>query len=120
MKISTAISYGLLVALCGALLVTSRPAAGQGAAARTGPAIPRTADGESLADFQLNTRLFKNRCSYMIYSEAFRGLPAAVKSRVIAGLRKILESPVAEDRSKSITVSERQRIVRILRGTGIW
>lgn len=83
-------------------------------------AIPRTAAGDSLADFQLNTRLFKNRCSYMIYSEAFVALPDAVKNRVIGRLRKIMESATAEGAHPEIKVPERQRIARILDETGVW
>jgi hypothetical protein len=80
---------------------------------------PRTAGGESLADFQLNTRLFKNRCSYMVYSDAFEGLPETVKGRVIAGLRKVLQGPVADDCHKDIKPAERERILRILTETGV-
>ena len=82
--------------------------------------IPHTAGGESLGDFQLNGRLFKNRCSYMIYSEAFRLLPDAVKSRVITGLRKIIESPTTDDAHADMKLPERHRIARILDETGVW
>lgn len=83
-------------------------------------AIPRTAAGDSLADFQLNTRLFKNRCSYMIYSEAFRSLPDAVKTKVLVNLRKIFTSAAVDDEHPEIKVPERRRIARILDETGIW
>ena len=83
-------------------------------------AVPRTAAGDSLADFQLNTRLFKNRCSYMIYSEAFGALPDAVKNRVTGHLRKIMEAQTAEDAHAEIKLPERRRIARILDETGIW
>jgi hypothetical protein len=82
--------------------------------------FPRTADGRSLADFELNSRLFKYRCSYMIYSEAFKQLPDAVKSRVVAGLKKVLESPSAEDAYPDLKLTERRRIARILDETGAW
>jgi hypothetical protein len=82
--------------------------------------VPRTVEGASLADFQLNTRLFKNRCSYMIYSGAFAALPEPVKGRVVARLRKIMESNTADDEHPEIKVPERQRIARILDETGIW
>lgn len=83
-------------------------------------AIPRTEEGDSLADFQLNTRLFKYRCSYMIYSEAFRGLPDAVRTRVISRLKEIFQSPTANDSHPDIKAPERQRISRILGETGVW
>lgn len=81
--------------------------------------IPQTEDGESLVDFQLNTRLFKNRCSFMVYSEAFRGLPDAVKSRVTAKLRAILEADPADDAYGDLKASERRRVLRILEATKI-
>jgi hypothetical protein len=82
--------------------------------------LPRTRQGESLADFQLNSRLFKNRSSYMIYSEAFVGLPEAVKSRVIQGLKKILEADGIDDEYPNMKLSERRRTAKILDDTGIW
>lgn len=82
--------------------------------------IPRTAAGDSLADFQLNTRLFKYHCSYMIYSEAFRSLPAGVKTRVISRLKEIFQSSAATDKYPEIKTPERQRISRILTETGVW
>ncbi|GAA5124361.1 hypothetical protein JIN84_12570 [Luteolibacter yonseiensis] len=82
-------------------------------------AIPRTAAGDSLADFQLNTRLFKYHCSYMVYSEAFRSLPDAVKTRVISRLQKVFLSTTANTHPE-IKIPERQRIARILDETGVW
>jgi hypothetical protein len=37
----------------------------------------RDAEGASLKDLDLETRMFKYRCSYMIYSPAFQGLPTS-------------------------------------------
>jgi hypothetical protein len=82
--------------------------------------IPRTTEGESLADFQLNSRLFKNRCSFMIYSEAFAGLPDAVKSRVLQGLKKVIEADAIYDGYPDMKLSERRRTAKILRETGVW
>lgn len=85
-----------------------------------GATIPRGSSGDSLADFQLNTRLFKNRCSYMIYSGAFRSLPDSVKSRVIAKLKAVFDSTEAVDAYPQIKLSERRRIASILRDTGVF
>jgi hypothetical protein len=82
--------------------------------------VPRTKNGESLADFQLNGRLFKNRCSYMIYSAAFSELPDAVKTRVIAGLKKVLDAPHSDDTYPRMKLLERRKIARILHETGVW
>ena len=82
--------------------------------------IPRSASGNSLADFQLDSRIFKNRCSFMIYSEAFAALPPSVKQRVIAKLKNVLESKDARDDFRYLKLSERKRIAEILRDTGVF
>lgn len=52
----------------------------------------KTEKGKSLRDFRLYGRIFKNRCSYMVHSLAFKGLPDMVKERVFFHLRHALES----------------------------
>lgn len=44
----------------------------------------------SLRDLDLQTRLFKYRCSYMIYSPAFEALPAAARQAVYKRMREVL------------------------------
>ena len=83
-------------------------------------AIPHTADGHSLAEFHLNGRIFKHRCSYMIYSEAFRELPIPIKSRVIARLKNIMGADNAADEYPAIKLPERRRISKILHETAVW
>lgn len=73
--------------------------------------------GRSLRQFDLETRLFKYRCSYLIYSEAFDGLPKAVKERLYRRLWDVLipaGPPAPFDR---IPRPERMAIVEILRET---
>lgn len=53
---------------------------------------PETKEGKSLVDLRLYSRLFRYRCSYMIYSKAFRSLPPLVKERVFVHLREHLEA----------------------------
>jgi len=43
--------------------------------------------GRSLRELDLQTRLFKYRCSYMIYSPAFDALPEQARDAVFAGIR---------------------------------
>lgn len=77
--------------------------------------FPRTAAGESLADFRLYDRIFKNRCSYMIYSASFRDLPPRVKQAVFVRLKAVLEG---EDPAFDwLKASERKRIQGILAET---
>jgi hypothetical protein len=73
-----------------------------------------TTDGRSLKDFQLLTRLFKNPCSYMIYSKMFDALPVQLKNEIYAQLLRVLNG---EDQSKDfahLSMSERQYIKEIL------
>ncbi len=79
--------------------------------------FPKTKDGRSLADFQLNDRIFKHRCSYMIYSKTFESLPPRIKSAVIARLHQVLESDPAEGNHPAIKSSERRKIIAILSET---
>ena len=48
---------------------------------------PRDRRGRSLRDLDLHTRLFKYRCSYMIYSPAFDALPAEARAAFLARLK---------------------------------
>jgi hypothetical protein len=51
---------------------------------------PRDRRGRSLREFDLNTRLFRYRLSYMIYSDLFDAMPASLRTRVYARLREVL------------------------------
>lgn len=53
-------------------------------------------DGFSLKDFSLENHLFKNRCSYMIYTPVFGGLPRELKERVYYGISKALRGTNAD------------------------
>lgn len=74
--------------------------------------FPKCKDGESLAEFRLYGRIFKNRCSYMVYSEAFKGMPVALKQKVIARMKRVLAGE--EEGFEYLKKSERERIAKIL------
>ncbi len=78
---------------------------------------PRDAAGHALRDFQLRDRLFAQRCSFLIYSEAFRALPATLKRRVLERLRAALVSRDPSDRYAYLDAAEKQRIHDILVAT---
>ncbi len=80
-----------------------------------GRRCPKTADGHSLADFRLYGRIFKHRCSYMVYSDAFRELPKGVKDRVLAKMRSALSG--ADPDIDWLSASERKKIEQILAET---
>jgi hypothetical protein len=52
----------------------------------------RDRKGRSLRELDLHTRLFKYRCSYMIYSPAFDALPSAARHAVYRRMREVLET----------------------------
>jgi hypothetical protein len=51
---------------------------------------PRDKKGRSLRELDLHTRLFKYRCSYMIYSPAFDALPPEAKSAMLKRMRELI------------------------------
>lgn len=75
------------------------------------------ADGSSLKDFDLRTHLFKHRCSYMIYSSAFQGLPPIMKQRVYRRIRQALDVNKSEVEFAYLASAEKGRIRAILNET---
>jgi len=57
---------------------------------------PRDHRGRSLREFDLQSRLMRYRCSYMIYSEAFDALPPAARQAIYQRMRKTLPPPTIE------------------------
>lgn len=78
---------------------------------------PQTKDGRSLKDFQLLNRLFKYRCSYMVYSLTFKNLMPQLKETVLTNLWNVLDGKDAEGRYAHLTASERKNIQKILAET---
>ncbi len=75
---------------------------------------PRTGDGRSLKDLQLLTRLFKHRCSYMIYSLTFKNLMPQLKQTVYDDLWAALRGDDAGHRYSYLSPCERRNILKIL------
>lgn len=73
--------------------------------------------GRSLKDFDLRTRLFTHRCSYMIYSESFDSLPADLKNGVLRRLNAILTAPTPPRKFAHLPAAERSAIRDILLST---
>ncbi len=78
---------------------------------------PRDAKGRSLRDFDLETRLFKYPCSYLIYSDAFEQLPAKLKERIYERLFEILDGEDSSGAYEKISPESRQAIREILVAT---
>ncbi|MGE3310094.1 MAG: hypothetical protein AB7O66_09000 [Limisphaerales bacterium] len=80
----------------------------------------RKVEGRSLRDLNLKTRLFEHRCSFMIHSSAFDGLPRIVKDRILRRLGSLLRGDEEEPREgpgSKIPREERNRIRQVLGGT---
>jgi len=78
-----------------------------------------SANGFSLRDPELATRLFRFRCSYMIYSLGFSGMPAEMQRRVFQGLSRALKETGAPANFDYLPNSEKRAIREILQTTGI-
>ncbi len=78
---------------------------------------PRDKQGRSLRDFDLQTRLFKHSCSYLIYSEAFDALPERMKAHLYQRLWDILSGKDANPEFARLTAKDRKAILEILRDT---
>ena len=77
--------------------------------------FPQSKRGDSLAEFRLYGRIFKNRCSYMVYSDAFKGMPALLRKKVIARMKRVVAGE--EKGFEYLKKSELKRIDTILRET---
>jgi hypothetical protein len=77
----------------------------------------RADDGSSLKDFVLEGHLFKNRCSYLIYSDSLLGLPSQLKRRIYDRLSHALRLSAPDPRYAYLDGAECDRIVEILRQT---
>lgn len=73
--------------------------------------------GRSLRDFDLERRIFKYPCSYLIHSSAFRSLPDLVKEHVYRRLWEILTGRDKSDDFAHLSSADRQAIHEILRDT---
>ncbi len=73
--------------------------------------------GRSLKDFDLRTRLFTWRCSYMVYSRAFDALPPALGKTVARRLGEVLSAPEPPAKFRHLPVAERTAIREILAAT---
>jgi hypothetical protein len=78
---------------------------------------PADTKGRSLRQLDLDRRLMRYPCSYMIYSDAFSALPDTAKSLVYRRLWQVLSGQDKNARYAHISPADRQAIVEILRDT---
>jgi hypothetical protein len=78
---------------------------------------PRDRKGRSLRELDLDRRLFRYPCSYLIYSPAFDALPAAAKEAVYRRMWEILSGAATDKIYGRLSKTDRQAIVEIMRDT---
>jgi hypothetical protein len=70
---------------------------------------PTDSKGRSLRQFDLERRMMKYPCSYMIYSPAFEALPAAARTSIYERMLQVM--------STRFNAEDRQAVIEILRET---
>lgn len=76
-----------------------------------------TATGASLKDFDLRTRLFKHRCTYMLYTDSWKDAPRELKDRVYYQMALGLRETGVAPEYAVLPVQERLAIRSILKET---
>jgi len=77
----------------------------------------KVVNGKSLKDLDLKSHLFRYRCSYMIYSSAFQGLPKEFKQLFYVALRHALNPQQPNPDYAYMSREEKIAIHEIVKGT---
>jgi hypothetical protein len=78
---------------------------------------PRDRKGRSLRSLDLEHRLLRYPCSYMIYADAFDGLPGEAREAIYKRMWQILSGEEKAGKYARLTMADRRAIVEILRET---
>lgn len=78
---------------------------------------PQDAQGRSLRDLDLGSRLFQYPCSYLIYSRSFDELPAEMREYVWQQLWNVVSGVDTTEKFAHLSIEDRQAIREILRDT---
>jgi len=78
---------------------------------------PTDSHGRSLRQLDLQTRLFRYPCSFLIYSDAFDALPPSVRDRVLRRLWAVLTGEDGSEKFRHLSPSDRENVRQILRDT---
>ena len=78
---------------------------------------PHDAQGRSLRDFDLRTRLFRYPLSYLIYGRAFDALPDGVRVRVYERLHEVLTGADGSPRFRHLDEAVRRAVLEIVAET---
>jgi len=75
---------------------------------------PRDSKGRSLRDFDLQKRIFRYPCSYLIYSEDFDAIPEPTKGYIYHRLFEIFTGKDQGDEFARLSAEDRRAILEIL------
>lgn len=78
---------------------------------------PFAADGKSLRHFDLTTRTFRYRLSYLVYSDAIAALPAQIKQLLFRDIQLVLNGDNKLLEGFALPTAEREAIRSILQAT---
>jgi hypothetical protein len=78
---------------------------------------PVDSKGRSLRQLDLNTRLFKYPCSFLVYSEQFGAMPVQIKEMIYKRLFEILSGDEKSAKFEMLSANDRKAILEILRET---
>jgi len=78
---------------------------------------PRDRVGRSLRDFDLQTRLFKYPCSYLVYSTSFAALPHEMKTYVLGRMHEVISGEDKTGKFDHLSSADRAAIDEILSET---
>ncbi|MFO0939688.1 MAG: hypothetical protein U0930_02860 [Pirellulales bacterium] len=78
---------------------------------------PKDSQGRSLREFDLQTRMFKYPCSYLIYSAAFDSLDLSLRREVYRQLLQILRGENDSEEYRHLDSQDRRCILEILTET---
>jgi hypothetical protein len=79
--------------------------------------VPKDRQGRSFGQLDLVDRLLRYPCSYIVYSEAFDGLPSAVKEAVYSRIADTLSRRVSEAGNEGRSAADRRAVLEILADT---
>jgi len=75
------------------------------------------ASGRSLRQFDLQRRLFKYPCSYLIHSKAFLALDPIVRKSIVKRVQAVLKGDDDSEQFAHLAASDRDNILEILKAT---
>jgi hypothetical protein len=78
---------------------------------------PQDHSGRSLRSFDLQTRLFRYPCSYLIHSASFRALPDPVRNLALTKLHALLTTPKLPAGYESLAAADRPTVLALIRDT---